>query len=415
MNPFTISTFVSLSLLITPAAVACDDATPQVATPSAQVPPVKEVRPIVELAICLDISGSMDGLIDSAKARLWSIVNDLATAKPVPELRVALLTFGCDAYDPMTGWVVVDSGLTEDLDLISQKLFALRTNGGTELVGRVVSSATKSLEWSTDPNSLRIIIVAGNEGADQDTLVTYQDASRASIEKGILVNSIYCGNPADPIAAAWGDVAKLADGQFFCIDQSMGAAVAATPFDAELGILSTRINTTYLPLGSDGRARLANQSLQDENAAGLGGGVAAQRCMSKGSEIYDNRAWDLVDGCSAGEMKLEDLKDAELPEEFRGKTLEQKKALVAAKQAERSTIQAEIQQIQVKREAFLNEAAMKRAATEGVALDDALKQAIRCQAEKKGMQFPKAKPVVAPIGVLSPDASAVQDPAKKGC
>ena len=175
-------------------------------------------RPVVELAICLDISGSMDGLIDSAKARLWSIVNDLATAKPIPEVRVALLSYGCDAYDPMTGWVVVDSGLTEDLDLISQKLFALHTNGGTEFVGRVVNTAAQTLSWSTDPNALRIIVVAGNEAADQDTVVTYQTASKASIERGILVNSIFCGTASDPIAANWGDVARLADGQFVCID-----------------------------------------------------------------------------------------------------------------------------------------------------------------------------------------------------
>ncbi len=397
--PHTLQSLALASIaLLSPAALACDGPTP---------PPA---RPPVDLAICLDISGSMDGLIDSAKARLWSIVNDLATAKPVPELRVALLTYGCDAYDANTGWVVVDSGLTEDLDLISAKLFALRTNGGTELVGRVVDKAAQSLEWSTDPNALKIIIVAGNEGADQDTVITYQAASKTSIEKGILVNSIFCGNSGDPIATAWADVAKLADGQFLCIDQSTGAVVEATPFDAQLTTLSASINTTYLPMGAVGQQAWANQAAQDLNAAGLGGGVAAQRCQTKGGELYDNRQWDLVDGCSKGTMKLEDIKDEDLPEAMRGKSLDEKKKIVGENETRRKDIQKEIGDVQVKRDAFVAEESRKRATTQGATLDDALKQAIRKQATQKGMQF------APPVAIDAPDApvKAPATPAASG-
>ena len=344
-----------------------------VAPPVAGVP-VAEARPMVELAICLDISGSMDGLIDSAKARLWSIVNDLATAKPVPRVRVALLTYGCDAYDSTMGWVVVDSGLTEDLDLISQKLFALKTNGGTELVGRVVNKAAQTLAWSSDSNALRMIIVAGNEAADQDLEVTYQQASRTSIERGVLVNSIYCGDANDSLASTWGNVARLADGQFFCIDQSMGALVAETPFDKQLAELSMSINATYLACGTKGEAAWANQSAQDANALGLSGGAAAQRAASKSSAIYD-------------EMKLEEMKDEDLPESMRGKTLGEKQAILATQQGERARIQQEIQALQVQREAFLTDVKRKAATTQGVSLDDALRQAIRTQATAKGFKF----------------------------
>ena len=386
-------------------AFASDDLAKPVAPPLTPAPPAVE-RPHVDLAICLDISGSMDGLIDSDKARLWSIVNDLATAKPVPELRVALLTYGCDAYDPASGWVVVDSGLTEDLDLISQKLFALKTNGGTELVGRVVDKAARTLAWSSDSNALKVIVVAGNEGADQDTEIKYQVASKTAIERGILVNSIFCGAPTDPIAVAWGDVARLADGKFLCIDQSQGALVAETPFDKELAELSATINTTYLACGTAGREAARNQTEQDSNAAGLGGGVAAQRAVSKGSAVYDNRQWDLVDGCKEGVMKLEEIKDADLPEEMRGKTLEEKKAIVAGKQVEREKISKQVQALQVKREAFVAEAARKQASTQGASLDDALKQAIRDQATAKGMQFAAPAPVPAPQDSAVPSAPA---------
>ncbi len=374
-------------------------AAPQVAS-APQV--AADSRPAVEIAICLDISGSMDGLIDSAKARLWSIVNDLATATPTPTLRVALLTYGCDAYEPTTGWVVVDSGLTEDLDLISQKLFALRTNGGTELVGRVVDKAAASLAWNPDPTALKIIVVAGNESADQDQEVRYHQASKTSIEKGILVNSIYCGSATDEHATLWGDVARLADGQFLCIDQSTGAAVPETPFDKQLAELSALVNTTYLACGIAGREAWANQAQQDANAAGLSGGAAAQRAVSKSSTLYDNRGWDLVDGCAAGTLKLEDIKDADLPAEMRGKTLEEKRAMVAAKQAEREKIQVDVHNLQAQREAWLTAESAKRAVTQGQSLDDALKSAIRTQATQRGMQWSAPPAPPAPVTTPAP-------------
>lgn len=397
MHSFTtLMTLASSTLLLAAHALAAQSAPPTPPLPA--VPPAAQQRPPVDIAICLDISGSMEGLIDSAKARLWSIVNDLATAKPAPSLRVALLTYGCDAYDSATGWVVVDSDLTEDLDLISQRLFALKTNGGTEFVGRVIDKAANSLSWNQSTDALRIIVVAGNEAADQDTEVTYQNACKTSIERGVLVNSIYCGAATDPITPAWSDVAKRADGQFLCIDQSTAASVPPTPFDKELGELSATINTTYLAVGERGRLAWANQAEQDRNAAGLGGGVAAQRCATKGELIYDNSAWDLVDGCSQGTIKLEEVKDEDLPKEMQGKSLDEKKAIVAAKHAERVKIQSSIQALQAKREAYVLAEAKKQATATGATLDDALRGAIRTQAQKKGFVWaaPTQPPPVQP-------------------
>ena len=136
---------------------------------------------------------------------------------------------------------------------------------------------------------------------------------------------------------------------------------------------------------------------QDANARGLSGGVAAQRASSKSSAIYDNRANDLVDGCAAGTMKLEDIKDEDLPADMKGKTLDEKKAILAAKQADRLRVQQEIQSLQVKREAYLVEEARKQAGATGITLDDALKQAIRTQATKKGMKFVSPPVALAPL------------------
>src|SRR5262245_51195249 len=120
----------------------------------------------IDLALCLDTSGSMEGLIDAARRKLWEIVNVLGTARPQPVLRVALLTFGSEGSEE-TGWVLVQTPFTTDLDLVSEKLFALKTRGGTEYVGRVVKRAVEGLTWG-GADSVKILFVAGNESADQD-------------------------------------------------------------------------------------------------------------------------------------------------------------------------------------------------------------------------------------------------------
>ena len=58
---------------------------------------------VIELAICLDTSGSMDGLINSARQTLWTIVNDHAEAERTTALRGARLSYGGDGRNAGNG------------------------------------------------------------------------------------------------------------------------------------------------------------------------------------------------------------------------------------------------------------------------------------------------------------------------
>lgn len=344
----------------------------------------------VDLAICLDTSGSMNGLIDAAKTKLWAIVNDLAQARPTPKLRVALLTFGNDGHDAAAGWVRRQTDLTDDLDLVSERLFGLTTNGGTELVGRVLRASVDDLAWSTHADALKIVIVAGNESADQDAEVPFRDVCRRAIGAGIMVNSIYCGNAADEIAPAWREVAALADGHFASIDKDQGTVVIATPYDAELAKLSGSINATYLPFGVRGREAGENQARQDANAEGLGAPAAAARGQTKAGRLYSAGSWDLVDASEQEEFDLDKVKDEDLPEEMREMTAEQRAKHLEGKKAERARIRAAIEVLGKKRQAFVD-AEMKRPAHgEGErSFDFAVRKAVRAQAESKGFAFPE--------------------------
>ncbi len=403
MNAIKTTALMLLSIGAFAAAAPPPPATPQTADPIIrEAPPLRGInifpptgrlpdaalRRTVELAICLDTSGSMDGLIEAAKLKLWDIVNDLALATPTPRLRVALLTFGNDGHLAEDGWVRIDSPFTEDLDEISRQLFALRTNGGTEYVGRVLREAGEQLEWTASDHALKLVVVAGNESADQDQTFRYGDVCKGLISRGIMVNAIYCGNPADEIAPGWREVALLADGHYAAIDHNNGNIVIASPFDDKLAELSGAINTTYLAYGEKGVWGAANQVQQDANAQTLSSAVVAARCQSKGGALYSNEHWDLVDACRQESFKLADVKDEDLPESMRGKTLEQKQAIIAEMARKREAIQKEIADYSARRQAFVNEEMKKHQSDADRSFDTALRKAIRAQAMSKGFEFP---------------------------
>ena len=236
----------------------------------------------IDVAICLDISGSMDGLIDSAKNKLWDVVNELAKIKPTPNLRVALYTYGCDAYDPNVGWIKKDLDLTTDLDALYQKLFTLRTNGGTEYVTRVCRDAVRDLKWSEDKGALKLIFVCGNEPASQDPVVKLKEAADFAISKGVIINPIYCGGADDGDARDWREFAALCGGRFAAIDQNRGSVVVATPVDKQLAELGVKLNETYVSYGKGGGDKKANQAEQTFNASKQPAGVAQARHLFPG-------------------------------------------------------------------------------------------------------------------------------------
>ncbi|MHC5004318.1 MAG: vWA domain-containing protein [Planctomycetota bacterium] len=363
----------------------------------------------IDLAICLDTSGSMEGLIDAARMKLWEIVNDLALAEPTPELRVALLTFGNDGHDPSEGWVRVDAPLTGDLDLISQQLFALTTNGGTELVGRVTARAARSLDWHPSDDALKLIIVAGNESADQDEEVPFREACRETIGKGIMINAIYCGNPADDIAPAWREVAQLADGHFASIDQQNGNVVITTPFDDRLGEISAAISQTYLPYGEAGAIAWANQIDQDANAQKMNSAAAAQRCQTKIGALYQNGRWDLVDACRQQQVKLEELKDEDLPQIMRPMTLEERDAYVQKMAEQRTSLQTEAAELTQQRDVFVADEMKKKALDESRSFGHVVRQAVRSQAEAKGFRFEPDQPAPEPETAPEPAEGSGDD------
>ena len=373
----TCSLFASIGLVLAQA--------PIVAVPLSPAPVVASMKAsrAIDLVICLDVSGSMNGLIDAARQNLWAIVNDMATLQPQPELRVALLTYGNPEYGPDTGFVSIRTELTTDLDRVSQELFALATNGGDEYVARVVKRALDDLKWSDDPLALKMIFVAGNEAATQDPSFDALKMAGNAIAQSILVNAIYCGNPQHNEADGWRQVARLADGKFAAIEQDK-IAVIETPFDKRMAELSAELNTTYLVYGKHRGAWMENQTDQDSNASALNVAAAAQRCMTKGSVLYSNAANDLCDAMKLPKFDLSSVKKEELPEEMRKMSLEEMKLHIAAMQKKRDAIQKQVAEIGRKRDAFVAAERKKRSGDGEKLFEDAILESVREQAKSRG-------------------------------
>jgi hypothetical protein len=350
--------------------------------------PAPEHKGKVDLVIALDTSGSMEGLIDSARARLWDAVNLLATAKPRPVLRVGLIQYGNDGIARETGFTRTEMDLTTDLDAVYAKLFALRTNGGYEYVARATKHAADRMSWDRDRETLRLLFVAGNEPADQDPEVTLEKALGLAKEKRIIVNTIYCGNAGAEEARLWQKVAADGKGRYASIDQHRAVVAAiSTPHDAELARLSSELNTTYVAYGAQGHVKAENQKAQDANASASGGYAASARAVSKSSGLYRASDWDLVDALKDGTVKLEELKPAELPEPLRAMPDGERAKWVEEKRKERESIQKKIAELSQERDRYISAERAKMAKAGAAGLDEAMNGAIRAQAEAAGFTF----------------------------
>ncbi len=340
----------------------------------------------IMLALLLDTSNSMDGLINQAKSQLWKIVNELAVAKcgdgSRPRIKIALYEYGNDGLPSAEGYIRQVSGLTDDLDLISEKLFALTTNGGNEFCGHVIKTSLNQLGWSTSNADLKMIFIAGNEPFTQGS-VSYRIACSVAKEKGVVVNTIFCGTFDEGINTNWKDGAELTGGSYMSIEQNRKTVYISTPYDSKIDACNERLNKTYIYYGAAGEQKKAAQATQDMNAESYGMGNKVERAVSKSSHAYKNSSWDLVDAAKEDESVISAAPAEQLPTEMQGMSGEQRKNYVTQKANERREIQNEIQELNKQRQAYI--ASHSQQANEDTMLDAALIKAIREKAKSKNL------------------------------
>ena len=341
----------------------------------------------IQMALLLDTSNSMDGLIDQAKAQLWKMVNQLASSKKDGEssdIEIALFEYGNDNLAMGEGYVRMVSAMTKDVDNISEQLFKLKTNGGSEYCGWVIGNAVKDLAWSNDDKDLRIIVIAGNEPFNQGPK-DYKETCQWAREKDITINTVFCGAWQEGIQTKWEDGAKLGKGQYLNIEQDKKVTHIRTPYDDILIELNIRLNKTYIGYGSRGKVMKERQAKQDSNAAAYGQANAAQRATYKAKKQYRNEEWDIVDATEGDTKKVESMDKDDLPEEMKGMDTKQRKEYIEKLRKERESIQKEMQDLDKKIRDYVAEEEKKN--PEKNTLDNVMLKAVTEQAKAKGFEF----------------------------
>lgn len=315
----------------------------------------------IQVALLLDTSSSMDGLIDQAKSRLWNIVNTLTTLKyegKTPDIEIALYEYGNSGLSEKSNYIRQITSLSTDLDLISEQLFALKTNGGNEYCGAVIQDATKQLKWSAENNSMKLIYIAGNEEFNQGK-ISYKEAISNALKNDIYVNTIFCGNKTEAINILWKDGADRGKGKYFNIDSNQSVQYIATPYDEEITKCDEKINKTYINYGAKGAAKKMNQVTQDQNAKKVSNSNYTDRAVSKSKAVYKNESWDLVDKTKEDAAALSKIKKEELPIELQDKSTAEIQKIVTEKTKERETIQKEISVLAKKRQEYIDNESKK--------------------------------------------------------
>lgn len=344
-----------------------------------------QAEPKIQIAILLDTSGSMDGLINQTREQLWRIVNTFATARKEgkrPRLELALYQYGNDSIPAAQHYVQRVVPLTTDLDKVSEALFKLSTNGGSEYCGAVISHALGELEWSANPKDLKLVYIAGNEPFTQGP-ISFRDSVKSAINRGIVVNTIHAGTQEQGISDGWAEAAKLADGNFLFIDSNRAVARVDAPQDVQIAKLNESLNKTYLAYGRKGKEAVARQEAQDQNAGGLSASSMSTRAAAKASPMYRNSDWDIVDAKKEGKA----VSAEELPAELKGLNEKEREVFVAKKAEERAELQKQISKLASDRESYVQNEMKKRAKDTSKSMDDALIESAKSQAEKADYAF----------------------------
>ena len=330
---------------------------------TASVPPTTDQK--IQVAILLDVSNSMDGLIDQAKAQLWTMVNTLGRVhcenKANPKIEIALYEYGTPRNDVRKGYIRQINNFITNLDSLSQNLFALTTNGGDEYCGQVIYSSINELKWDNNPNSYKVIFIAGNESFRQGN-ISFTQACTSAKSKGVIVNTIYCGERQQGIREFWNLMGECGNGSFTNINQDHKIEDIATPYDDEIFKLNEQLNSTYISYGARGQEFYEKQQKMDQANTMMSKKAGIKRAEAKSNNmLYNNADWDLVDRTAGKEEEIQKIDKKTLPDSLQNKSTAELKAIVLQKQKERAAIQTKIIALNQQRQQYINDQKKKGA------------------------------------------------------
>lgn len=331
-------------------------------------------RPRIDVVFALDTTGSMGGMLEGAKQKIWSIADRIVSGDPRPDVR-----FGLVAYrDRGDAYVTRITPLSRDLDEVHQELLGLQPAGGgdgPEDVNAALAAALDQQPWDSGEKVLKLVFLVGDAPPhdDYDGEKSWQLAARAN-QSGIMVNTLRCG-PDHQTAAAWEKIARASGGQFDTIAQNGGVIARATPYDAELGALNRELADTVVGYGSSAVRAKSRRKMAARSSLSSVLGASAAAYNAKAGRMNEE---DLLTQISDGKVSLDGLEEGSLPEELQKLSVSERNARIEGLQKKRSAVKKKILALSKKRDEHLKAAAKKDGKVSE--LDDRLVKTLRTQA-----------------------------------
>lgn len=338
----------------------------------------------IEVAFVLDTTGSMSNLIEGAKLKIWSIANEIISAENTPELKVALIGY----RDRGDAYVTKVYDLSTDLDNVYSRLKAFQAGGGgdgPESVNQAMFEAVNNLSWSEDREVLKIIFLVGDAPPHMDYQddVKYSETCKRAVKKDLIINTIQCGNMGGT-APIWQEIARLSEGEYVQIGQTGDMVAVATPMDADLHRLNSELSDTAVAYGKPATRREVSSKMSYASSAPAEAVAERMGFLSKSKTVITGEG-DLIADMETGTVNLDEVPEAELPEELKDKNADEREEYINDKTQKRKEVQAKIDNLLKKREDYIKAELAEKGKAD--AFDQNVADIIRRQGEKKGIIY----------------------------
>jgi len=355
------------------------------------VNPLNQQRSSIDVVFVLDTTGSMSGLIQSAREKIWSIASTMASAQSAPDIRMGLVAY----RDRGDAYVTKVLDLSDDLDSMYARLMDFQADGGgdgPESVNQALHDAVHSMSWSQDQNTYKVVFLVGDAPPHMDYQddVKYPDTMAAAVKKGIVVNAIQSGQNQET-TTGWQQIAQLGQGRYFQVAQAGDGVAIATPFDKKIAVLSEKLDHTRLYYGDaeENEKQQSKVAASDKLHATSSFASRARRAAFNSSESGKANflgKGELVDDVASGRVELADIEQDQLPEAIKAMAPAQQKALIEETAHRRNELQQQIGELAEKRSDFLKKKVQEAGGARD-SLDEKIYSAVREQAGKKGLRY----------------------------
>jgi uncharacterized protein YegL len=355
------------------------------------VDPVANEQSRIDVVFVLDTTGSMSGLIQAAREKIWSIATTMASAQSAPEIRVGLVAYRDrgDAYVTR----VVD--LSSDLDSMYATLMDFQADGGgdgPESVNQALYDAVHKVSWSQLAGTYKVVFLVGDAPPHMDYQddIKYPATLSAAKQKGIVVNAIQSGDQSDT-TPAWQQIATLGAGHYFQVGQSGNAVAITTPFDEKIAALSEKMDATRLYYGSGDekerqrRKMAATDKLHAASSIESRARRAAFNASESGTANFLGEG-ELVDEVSSGRVDLSSIDTDKLPEPMQAMAPAEQAAIISETAARRNELKRQLSELTEQRAVYLDKK-VEDAGGARDSLDDQIYRAVREQAGKLGISY----------------------------